>query len=146
MSTSTIIPGSPEAVEAAYYDALNRADIEALMALWADDDNITCIHPGAQRLVGYAAIRAAWEEILSQGGLFITPRHVNSIHNMLTAVHNVIEDSHHPLHPQRQTPDIHILATNVYMKTEQGWRIVLHHASLAPGIVVPESDIHTLLH
>jgi ketosteroid isomerase-like protein len=25
------------------------------------------------------------------------------------------------------------LATNVYLKTPQGWRIVIHHASVAPG-------------
>ena len=38
-----------------------------------------------------------------------------------------------------KTPDdpdwqeAHILATNVYLKTPQGWRIVIHHASVAPG-------------
>ncbi|MET0266304.1 MAG: nuclear transport factor 2 family protein, partial [Duganella sp.] len=32
--------GSAADVEAAFYDALNRADLDALMALWADDDEI----------------------------------------------------------------------------------------------------------
>ena len=38
--------GSAAEVEAAFYDALHRADLEALMALWADDEEIVCIHPG----------------------------------------------------------------------------------------------------
>ena len=37
--------GSAAEVEAAFYDALHRADLEALMALWADDEEIVCIHP-----------------------------------------------------------------------------------------------------
>ena len=51
--------GSAAEVEAAFYDALNRADLEALMALWADDEEIVCIHPGGARLIGHAAIRAS---------------------------------------------------------------------------------------
>src|SRR5476651_2312874 len=36
--------GSAVEVETAFYDALNRADVESLMALWADDEEIVCIH------------------------------------------------------------------------------------------------------
>jgi ketosteroid isomerase-like protein len=42
--------------------------------------------------------------------------------------------------------DIHILATNVYMKTPQGWRIVAHHASVVPGEAPPDVPVATLLH
>ena len=35
---------SPDDVEAALYEALQRGDIEALMAVWADDDEIVCVH------------------------------------------------------------------------------------------------------
>jgi len=47
----------------------------------------------------------------------------------MNAVHNLIE-SVNSTDAQR---DIHIIATNVYIKTPLGWRIVLHHASIAPG-------------
>jgi ketosteroid isomerase-like protein len=60
--------GSAAEVEAAFYDALNRADVDALMALWADDEEIVCVHPGGPRLIGHAAIRASWEAILERGG------------------------------------------------------------------------------
>jgi ketosteroid isomerase-like protein len=137
------IPGSPEEIEAAYYDALSRADIEALMALWADDDEIVCIHPGAQRLIGHVAIRAVWEEILSHGALHIQPRQLHATHTMLTAVHSVVEDI---AHPENAPTEVHVVATNVYMKTAQGWKIVAHHASVCPGPAPVETSTGGILH
>lgn len=55
---------SAEETEMAFYDAINRADIDAMMTLWAEDEEIVCIHPGASRLIGHAAIRASWEAFL----------------------------------------------------------------------------------
>ena len=58
---------SADETETAFYDALSRADIEALMALWAEDEEIICIHPGSVRLVGHATIRASFEAIFERG-------------------------------------------------------------------------------
>lgn len=30
----------------AFYDALEQGDLAQLMAVWADDEDIVCIHPG----------------------------------------------------------------------------------------------------
>lgn len=136
MAKSRKPPGTVEEIEAAYYDALSHADIDALMALWAEDDDIVCVHPGAPRLVGHAAIRAAWETIFERGGVHIRPVQVHAVHNMLTAVHNLIEDVGQPV---REGGDVHILATNVYLKTPHGWRLAMHHASVAPG-KIPEAQ------
>ncbi len=122
---------SAEDVEHAFYDAIARADLEGLMALWADDEEIACIHPGAPRLQGHAAIRESWELIFERGPVHIRPRHLHATHNMMCAVHSVVEDVKRPDDPDWQ--EAHILATNVYLKTPQGWRIVLHHSSIAPG-------------
>ena len=122
---------SAEDVEHAFYDAIARADLEGLMALWADDEEIACIHPGAPRLQGHAAIRESWELIFERGPVHIRPRHLHVTHNMMCAVHSVVEEVKRPDDPDWQ--EAHILATNVYLKTPQGWRIVLHHSSIAPG-------------
>lgn len=122
--------GTAEDVEASFYDAIGRADIETLMSLWANDEEIVCVHPGAPRLVGHGAIRASWEAIFERGGVRIRASQVHAVHNLVTAIHNVIEEIHRP---ESELQDIHILATNVYMKTPYGWRIVVHHASIAPG-------------
>ena len=127
---STALHISADETEIAFYDALSRADIEALMGLWAEDEEIICIHPGSQRLVGHATIRASYEAIFERGSVQIQPIQLHTSRNMLTAIHNIIEDV--PRTPE-MTQDIHILCTNVYIKTPLGWRIVLHHASVAPG-------------
>jgi ketosteroid isomerase-like protein len=120
--------GSATETEAAFYDALNRADLEALMALWADDDEIVCVHPGGVRLIGHAAIRASWSAILEHGGLHILPSQLHETHTLMSSVHTVVEGA-----TAASGEPAHLLATNVYAKTPKGWRIVLHHVSIAPG-------------
>jgi ketosteroid isomerase-like protein len=122
--------GSAAEVEAAFYDALNRADVASLMALWADDEEIVCIHPGGPRLIGHVAIRASWSAILEHGGLHILPSQLHETHNLMSSVHTVIEGT-----TAASGEPAHLLATNVYVKTPRGWRIVLHHVSVAPGPV-----------
>ena len=131
--------GSAKEVEAAFYDALNRADVEALMALWADDDEIVCIHPGGPRLIGHAAIRESWASILEHSNLHIVPIQLHECHNLMSSVHTVIEGTTGAL-----GEPAHLVATNVYMKTPRGWRIVLHHASVAVGPVPVESPSQIL--
>ena len=134
---------TPEETETAFYEAISRADVDAVMALWADEEDIVCIHPGAPRLVGHASIRAAWESIFEQGGVHIRPVQLHVTQNMLTSVHNIIEEVHRPVSRQH---DIHILATNVYVKTPHGWRIVTHHASVVPGEAPADIPVSALLH
>jgi ketosteroid isomerase-like protein len=135
--------GTVEEIEAAYYDAINHADIDALMALWADDEEIVCIHPGAPRLVGHAAIRAAWEALFERGGLHIRPVQLHAVHNMMTVVHSVIEEV---TRNSGDGQDMHILATNVFLKTPHGWRLAMHHASVAPGKAPEEQHSASMLH
>lgn len=134
---------SPEATETAFYDAIARADIDALMTLWADEDEIVCIHPGAVRLVGHAAIRASWEAIFERGGVHIHPAQRHAVVSGMTAVHNIIEDIRRN---DGETPERHVLATNIYLKTPKGWRIAVHHASVAPGSVPAEPVASSMLH
>ncbi len=133
--------GSAAEVEAAFYDALNRADIDALMALWADDEEIVCIHPGGVRLIGHRAIRASWEAIFEPGGLHIMPTQLHETHNLMSSVHTVIEG----ISAGGGQP-AHLLATNVYIKTPRGWRITLHHVSVAPGSAPDDSVNSQILH
>jgi ketosteroid isomerase-like protein len=143
MARSRKLLGTAEDAEAAFYDALGRADIDALMALWAEDEEIVCVHPGAPRLVGHASIRASWEAIFERGGVHIRPVHRHATQNLMMAVHNVVEEIKRT---GSESQDIHVLATNVYLKTPHGWRIVAHHASVAPGKAPAEKPGTATLH
>ena len=62
-----IFPTSQDA-ENAFYEALERADLELMMAVWSEDEEIVCVHPGGPRLAGQDPVRASWAQIFSNGG------------------------------------------------------------------------------
>ncbi len=120
---------SPDDVEAALYEALQRGDIEALMAVWADDDEIVCVHPGGGRVVGALAIRASFEAIFANGGIPVQAEQVHRLHYLASALHHLVEKVTVAGPEGQQTA--WVITTNFYVKTAQGWRLASHHAS--PG-------------
>ena len=136
--------GSPDETEAAFYEALQLGDIELLMSCWAEDDDILCIHPGGPRLLGAGAIRAAFEAMFTHGTVRARPLQVHRVVALTSAVHSVVEQV------EVMLPDgLHqavVLATNVYHKAPEGWRMVAHHASPggAPDAQVVEAQRHVL--
>ena len=85
------VTGSADDVEIEFYEALQRGDIERLMALWSDDDEITCVHPGGARLVGASAIRASFDAMFANGTIDARPEKVRRLDSHSTAVHSVLE-------------------------------------------------------
>ncbi|MBL8305770.1 MAG: nuclear transport factor 2 family protein [Rubrivivax sp.] len=124
------VSGSADETEAQFYEALQKGDLERLMALWADDDEIVCVHPGGMRVVGPAAIRASFAAIFAQGGIPAVPEQVHRLALLGGALHHLIERI--TARGERGTVEQgFVLATNVYVKTGLGWRIAAHHASPA---------------
>ena len=136
--------GSADDVEAAFYEALQAGDIEQLMACWADEDDIVCVHPGGPRLVGAAAIRAAFEGMFANGAVHAYPERLRKVESLGAAIHNVLERV--GLVTAEGTQRAWVVATNVYFKTAQGWRLVAHHASPGRSEVAEVSQPAQLLH
>ena len=136
---------SPDDVEAQFYEALREADLEKLMAVWADDEEIVCIHPGGPRLVGQVAVRAAFEAVFANGAVHAQPEKVRRVHSLSAAMHSVVERV--ALATPEGTRIGWVMATNVYLKTSHGWRMVAHHASPGttqepPEVVEAPSVLH----
>ena len=127
---------SPDDVETQFYEALREADLEKLMAVWADDDEVICVHPGGPRVVGPRAIRAAFEAMFANGRIHAHPERVRRVHSLEAAVHNLVERIELATTEGQRTG--YVLATNVYLKTAQGWRMVAHHASPGTPNETPE--------
>lgn len=120
---------SPNDVEAQFYEALQQADLDKLMAVWSEDDEIACVHPGGPRVTGYAAIRASFEAIFANGAVPLQPQGVRRLQTLGCAVHHLVERV--SIADAQGRRSAWLLATNVYVKTALGWRMVAHHAS--PG-------------
>lgn len=128
---------SPQDVEAAFYEALERCDVEAMMAVWAEDEEVICVHPGGPRLVGYAVIREAWQRVFAGGRkLRVRLAQQTSVTTPFAMVSTVLE---HIATVDDDKVSAPVAATNVYVRGPLGWRMVAHHASAVPPNSVAEA-------
>ena len=125
----TASQGNADDIEAAFYEALNAGDIDKLMACWADEDDVVCVHPGGPRLVGIGVIRASFEALFTNGVLRAQAEKIRRVESMAASIHSVLERIE--ILSAEGVGNAYVIATNVYHKTAQGWRLVAHHAS--PG-------------
>jgi ketosteroid isomerase-like protein len=118
---------SPDDCARAFYEAFARRELDALMAMWAEDEEICCVHPGAMPLYGYAAVRAAWEAIFrSNADVRFDVREEHWAATVGMAVQNAIEWIYVGDEPQ---PRASVFATNVFLRQPQGWRMLSHVAA-----------------
>ena len=134
---------TPQDAEQAFYRAFEHADLVEMMAVWAEDDDIVCVHPGGGRHSGVVEIRESWRQIFSQGprlrfrlaGNRMVPGRALSIHSVYEHVSAVGDPR--PTHS--------VLSTNIYLLTDRGWRMLIHHASPLPEsapLEAPPSVLH----
>lgn len=132
---------SPEAAEAAFYDAFERRDIDAMTNVWDHDTEVSCVHPGGPRLDDIDLILDSWRAIFDGGqrlrferaGVALTA----GADVAVCCLYEVIRFG------ERFEQQGTVVATNVYRRTERGWRMVIHHASPDPdGITesMPERE------
>ena len=139
--TSKVQFATPQEAEAAFYAALLKRDVEAMMAVWAEDAHIACIHPLGALSIGRAAIRESWVSIFRHSpSMKFTIKKRSHTRGGALAVHVVEEHIRVGDEPPRSP----ILATNAYRLTDAGWRMLLHHASPAPVPVSTKSEPRTL--
>ncbi|OFW37414.1 MAG: hypothetical protein A3J29_10890 [Acidobacteria bacterium RIFCSPLOWO2_12_FULL_67_14b] len=128
--SAKIFPTSQDA-ENAFYEALERGDLELMMAVWSDDDEIVCVHPAGPRLAGQEQVRASWRQILASGQrLRVQVAQRVTLAGMMLAVHSVHEVITVAGEKRARPP---VVVTNVYLRTAAGWRMIVHHASPGPG-------------
>ncbi len=141
---TTPIYTSPQDASLAFYHAFEAQDIDAMMATWADDEEIVCVHPGGARHTGVVEVRESWRQVLAQGpglrfhlvGNRVFSGRMISIHSVYG--HVTVAGESRPANP--------VLATNIYLLTDRGWRMLMHHASplatAAPSKDPPPSVLH----
>jgi ketosteroid isomerase-like protein len=117
-----------------FYRCLETLDMACMEGLWLQEDWIRCIHPGWDVLVGWDAIRESWEQIFaSTNWMRITPT-ATDIHVLgATAIVACSENI-----TTAQDGDLGVAvaqATNVFLRTREGWKMIVHHASPAPVLI-----------
>ncbi len=127
---------TPQEAEQAFYSAFEHGDIDAMMAVWADDDDVVCIHPGGRRITGRSSVRRSWRDIFAtEQKLAVKVEDNHVTYDKQLAIHMLKEN----IAIDGQLRGV-LLATNIYRLVDGGWRMLLHHAS-ADGESVPEADV-----
>ena len=133
----SLFPTAQDA-ETAFYDALTKNDLDSMMAVWGDDDEVYCIHPNGARVSGVEQIRESWRQIFASGQrLTFQLRDQQYLQGMMVSVHSVYEHISVAGEPRSRSS---VIATNIYLRTERGWRMVAHHASPAPVAATAEAE------
>jgi ketosteroid isomerase-like protein len=133
---------TPQDAATAFYRAFEAKDIDAMMAAWAEDEDIVCVHPGGPRLVGFDAVRVGWEQIFAgETKLLFRLEELVVLETVGMALQSAIEQVTVGDNP---APRGTAIASNVFLRTPSGWRIVLHHASPAPTMTIasPAGPLH----
>jgi ketosteroid isomerase-like protein len=117
-----------------FYRALETLDLPAMERVWLHDPEVRCIHPGSEALVGWDSVRTAWEQIFANTRwMRVQPTDVRmqviGEVGLVACAENITAT---------QDDDVGVAvaqATNVFRRTPEGWRMILHHASPAPVTV-----------
>ena len=124
--------------ENAFYDAFRAADIEAMVQVWAVSFDVVCVHPSGPRLEGVLEIRKSWELIFKDGirrDFELRCRRIVGADNYRM---HLLEENITVSGTSLVSPPV--LATNVYQQMQDGWYMVLHHASVSPAPLPLEED------
>lgn len=140
-----------EAANTAFYEALERGDFEEVSALWltpadlgvdeeyhdpADTGVVSCVHPGWPVLTGRGEVLRSYALIMANTDyiqFFLTDVHVSVTGDtaLVTCTENILSGGPAPAEGDELGPLVGqlVVATNVFRRTPQGWKLWSHHAS-----------------
>lgn len=112
----------------AFYRAFEALKIEAMEKVWAKNADIQCGHPGWRVLRGWGPVMESWKRIFEN-----TPSMQFTLTDVKVEMRGDIAwvTLYENLHSSIQGQDFSaaILTTNIFQKTPEGWRMILHHGS-----------------
>ena len=113
-----------------FYDAFGALDIDQMESVWEQSERAMCVHPGWPALVDWELIRQSWERIFDNTTLMLfNVKYLNVVAQGDCGWVTCIENISSVL--QGTASNFGILATNIFVRTPSGWRMIAHHAS--PG-------------
>jgi len=128
---------------ASFYRAFETLKIEAMEQLWAKDADIQCGHPGWRILRGWGPVMESWKRIFEN-----TPSMKFTLTDVKVEVRGELawvtlyENLNSTIEGQNYSAAI--LTTNMFQKTSEGWRMILHHGSSVSQ--PPDQDESSTVH
>jgi ketosteroid isomerase-like protein len=130
-------------VNASFYRAFETLKIEAMEQVWAKDADIQCGHPGWRILRGWGPVMESWKRIFEN-----TPSMQFTLTDVKVEVRGELawvtlyENLNSTIEGQNYSAAI--LTTNMFQRTSEGWRMILHHGSSVSQ--PPDQDESSTVH
>ena len=121
------------AINEEFYRSLEALNLDRMEKVWHDAEWVTCVHPGGPMLTGWEVIRDSWEQIFKgtqniRFELADTGVRIENRTAWVTCTESILHLS------TSGVSSVAAASTNIFLKTEDGWRLVLHHASAIPEL------------
>ncbi len=122
----------------AFYQAFSDGDLAAMDALWARETTVACIHPGWAALRGREAVMESWQAILgSENRPTIRCRAARAY---------VFSEAAFVICYEMINQGV-LVATNVFVREGDGWKIVHHQAGpTVPPDLEESEDPRDIVH
>lgn len=121
---------TPAECEKAFYDAFTNADLDRMEKVWAESEDVRCIHPRGVVLLGRERVLNSWKRIFAASermSLALVDR--GWLKNSMVAIHTLEEH----IGLKSEGSQGKTVCTNVFRNEgERGWVLVVHHASPLP--------------
>jgi len=130
MPASQVILDQVLAVNRRFYDAFEARDVDAMEACCNTTAHAQCLHPAGVWLRGWDEVRPGWEHLFANIGyiefeLSDIRVHVLDPIGIVTCVERVT------IPGSGGATVTEIAATNLFVLGDDGWRLLIHHASPA---------------
>jgi ketosteroid isomerase-like protein len=117
---------------ARFYRAFERLDLDEMDEVWAHGEHVRCVHPGWPLLSGWLAVRDSWRAIFDNTEeMRFTISDVTVVASgelgWVTCTENILSEV------RGRIVVTAILATNLFERQPEGWRLIHHHASHVLG-------------
>ncbi|KAB8335780.1 nuclear transport factor 2 family protein [Scytonema tolypothrichoides VB-61278] len=117
------------AVNAAFYRAFEKKDIEAMSTVWSQGTGSFCVHPGWNVLRGWKEIRSSWVNIFKNTAYIeINTEILTTVVRDHIAYVVLIENVLQIINGKRRL-EAQSIATNMFELLGGKWYLVHHHAS-----------------
>ena len=114
-----------------FYMAMNALDMKEMDEVWADDERAVCVHPGREAIIGYQRIRESWTIIFSSSSAMSIAASNERI-SVSDDIAWVACTETISLMTEEGLAAAAAQARNIFCRTNDRWRMLLHHASPIP--------------
>jgi ketosteroid isomerase-like protein len=124
------------AANAELYAAIEAGDVDRLTAMWDLADDVVCVHPGWPAVRGRSRVLRSWAVIMANTAyiqFFATGVDVSVDGDVaiVTCEHGLLARSDESDMSFGETA--RVVASNVFRRRPDGWRLWSHHASPVLG-------------